>query len=88
MSKRMTDDELEVICRDLDAALEHIRAAWEAGMKSMLLSSSEYRQICSAGRRAMKAHETMKNIAFERGWSREKMNEVFGLSRGVYTYFS
>lgn len=79
------DEAMEKIGRALTASMIANRKLWDVGMSVLKLNTREYRQICTGAEKIQKSWFTVKEAAFDRGWSNDKMKEVFG--ENIFTYF-
>lgn len=77
MRKNLTDEQLEQLGLLAKQQYEQAIETWRAAMKSLPLSSRQYRLICTAGRAARRVHDALFAAADDRGWSEEKLAATF-----------
>lgn len=78
--KELSDEQLELIGREMSKALISWAEVWKQGMKGISLSDQKYKDICSAGKKIQKAYQSMQDLAFDRGWPESKVKGVFNVS--------
>jgi len=84
--KELTDEQLENIGHIVSEMLRNAVGLWEAGAKTVLLNSSQYRSICASARHIQTTYVKLRDVAYNRGWNDEKVkrhftvNTVYGFS--------
>ena len=77
MAKTMTNEELEQMGKSSKQMLAQAVEVWKTAMKTMPINSYQYRAACRAGQATQDLHNSLKIMAEDRGWSNEKLQDVF-----------
>jgi hypothetical protein len=85
-SKICSDEQLEEMGSRVTLMRDHTVEIWRIGMKALLISSPEYKLICTQGTKVQDLHFKLREMAVEREWPRERLDKVFGPQH--YTAFS
>ena len=72
-----TDEQLAEMGRKQAAAHELNIETWRTAMRTMPLTSTLYRQICSGGRKTQQTYMRLRFEAEERGWNDSQLDDVF-----------
>lgn len=80
--KQLSDAQLESIGKKLSLSLSVWGEIWSEAMKGLRINSPEYQSICRTGKHIQKTYAKMQFLAEERGWTQEKINEIFKVNAG------
>lgn len=85
MKKQLTDEQLEKMGRLTKVMQENAKETWAIALKTLVIGSSRYKKVCTAGNAIEKIHHDLRVEALDRGWSEEKMQDVFSFEGISYT---
>lgn len=76
-TKILTDEQLETMGRNLATMHQLAITTWEIAMRTMPINSTQYRKICTAGRKTQDAYNGLRFEAESRGWDDRRIGKVF-----------